>query len=179
MFGSIVRLAQAEVENSIGQAVDKVIVTAPFVVAVGFAAAAASIELADLYGAVSGLLLMSAAFVILGTIVAAVISYRRSKQAAASSKASSASSNATSDERPGSEAPVNSPEALAADHELLLSALKTAAPFALPQLLRLIFRNLPVLAAFAAALFVLTRPTSSEEDASSAFAEGDGVVPGE
>jgi len=162
MFGSLVRLAQAEVENTIGNAVDKVIVAVPFVVAIGFGAAALCLRLIDLYGAVSALLLMGAVFVILGAICAVVVSIKRSRRPAVAAKTSSLSS---ADEQATAGGNVDSDAAVAADNELLMSALQAAVPFALPQILRLIIRNLPVLVAIIAAGFVLTRPGEKDDSA--------------
>jgi len=175
MFGSIVRLAQAEVENSIGHIVDKIIVVVPFLIALGFGAAAVSIRVVELYGAVSGLLLMAAAFVILGALIAVFTSYRRSRRPATLKSVAHGSAAPVSDENPTAE--TDSPQAMAADRELLISALTAAAPIALPQLLRLILKNLPLLAAICAAVFVLTRPTPAAEGAD--YAEDENVVPAE
>jgi hypothetical protein len=174
MFGSIVRLAQAEVENSIGHAVDKAIVAIPFVVAFCFAAAALAIYLVNAYGGVSGLLLMAAAFIILGALIVAFTSSRRPRHL---------TPTVGSGQPPTAEEQVSAAKSTeaadAVDHELLISTLTSLAPYTLPQLLRLILRNLPILTAIIAAGFVLTRPSDPKYVSNSAVEGDEGAVPAE
>ena len=80
---------------------------------------------------------------------------------------------ATAGEEPLPEALAGSEDATASkpldapDRELLMAAFTSAAPIAVPALLRTIIRNLPLVLAILSALFVLTRPSeqSAEADA--------------
>jgi hypothetical protein len=63
-----------------------------------------------------------------------------------------------------------------ADRELLMTALTTAAPFALPLAIRGLLRNLPLVLVFAVAVFIALRyadgePTDAQPDAAAAAAE--------
>ena len=59
MFGSLFRKAQATVDNAIGQLVRTVLIALPFVVAMGFATAAATSWLVREYGLENGLLTLA------------------------------------------------------------------------------------------------------------------------
>ena len=84
MFASLFARAEASVDNAIGDLGNRVIITIPFIVAFGFAAASLSIYANRIYGAEIGNLVVAAAFVVLGGIVAIVVKVRKSSSGASS-----------------------------------------------------------------------------------------------
>ena len=76
MFGALFRQAQRQVESTISVAVDKVLMTIPFLVAVAFGAAALTIRLMRDLGSELGLLAMAGLFAVAGLIYAAISAMR-------------------------------------------------------------------------------------------------------
>lgn len=150
MFGSLFRRAQATVDNAIGQIVNRAIVAIPFLVAAGFGTAAVAMRLNRELGSETGSLVLAGAFAVIGLITALVVHMKSEKPAAMGDEAEheAAPDTATAAAEPGTSD---------IDRELVMAALTTAAPIALPGLLRTLGRNLPLVAAIAAAAFVIAR----------------------
>jgi len=154
MLGSLFRRAQATVDNAIDHAVNRALVVIPFLIAAGFGTAALAMRLNREFGAETGSLILAGGFVLLGLVVALIVHSRSSKTTEAAAEAA---------ETVNREAEKAADPAMAnVDRELLMAALTTAAPIALPGLLRAVLRNLPIVAAIAAAGFIMTR--SNEQD---------------
>jgi hypothetical protein len=154
MLGSIFRRAQATVDNAIDHAVNRALVAIPFLVAAGFGTAALSMRLNREFGAETGSLILAGGFIVVGLIVAMIVHSRSANPAEPVTEA---------EETAGRAADQASDPAMAnADRELLMAALTTAAPLALPALLRAVGRNLPILAAVAAAGFIMSRNTEPD-----------------
>lgn len=165
MFDTILRRAQVTVDNAIDQAVNRIIVTIPFLVAGGFATAALTTRLTRMLGDEMGYLAVAGVFSVIGLIVAAVVSMPRSAQHA-EAVAEPAAPLAEADPHAAADA---HKKGAAIDKELMSSAVHAMAPFAVPALvplLRALGRNLPLIATVLAAAFVMTR-TPSEEPATS------------
>ena len=159
MFGLnfLYRKAQATVDNAIAQLVWGVLMALPLLVALGFATAAAANYLHKLYEPEIANLIVAGAFALLGVIMA--IAYAmRTPETAASEEAKAEAEEAAAGANGGGSEP--GPSWSPADREVLLSALTTAAPFAVRPLAGALFRNLPVLLAIAVTVFVLTRATA-------------------
>ena len=154
MFGSLFRRAQATVDNAIEHVVNRVLVAIPFLIAAAFGTAALSLRLNREFGAETASLILAGGFIVIGLIVALIVHSRSSQPAEPLTEA------AETAERAADEAA--DPAMANVDRELLMAALTTAAPLALPALLRALGRNLPILAAVAAAGFILSR--SNETD---------------
>jgi hypothetical protein len=154
MFGSLFRRAQATVDNAIEHLVSRALVAIPFFVAAGFGTAALSIRLDREFGPETSSLILAGGFVVIGLIVAMVVHSRATKPAEAVNEA------ADTVERAQDEAA--DPALANVDRELLMAALTTAAPVAIPGLLRAVMRNLPIVAAVAAAAFIMTRSTDTD-----------------
>ena len=151
MFAALISRAQTAVDTAIGQFVNRAIIAVPFLIAGGFATASIYMRLDRSYGAETATLVMAGAFAALGLITLALVG-RTSPPVAAGVQDASESVGQSSE----AEAP---PSAISeTDKELLFAALASAAPVALPGLLRLALRNIPILIAIVAALFVMTRP---------------------
>ena len=150
--------AQRFIDHSIDAAVRRVIVAVPIIIAGGFLAAALSVWLNRELGAELGHLVMAGIFALLAGIVAVIPLMNRDQPASEDTGADSAS---TSREQPFEAAQPFS----ASDRELNLSLASTLAPAALPHLLRLLLRNLPVVAVVAVIAYVLSRPARAEPTA--------------
>jgi hypothetical protein len=153
MFQAVIRRAQDAVDRTIDQAINRTVMLVPFVIAGGFGTAALTYLLNDAFGPQVGYLLMAALFVIIGLITMAV---------AHSRPTSSIPDDA--EPQPAEAAPAAAEHASAmalgdTDRELLVAALTSIAPVAMPEVLRLMVKNLPLLAVLGGALFVVTRPS--------------------
>ncbi len=158
MFRSIFRQAQVQVETSLSHAVDKALLTVPFVIAVAFAVAALSVKLCSELGVTTGLVVLAALWLLVG--VMAWVIYNMSQRGAATRRPVDDDSkvmDVTLEQGEGQ--PASSSEA---EKELVMAVLATAAPMAVPHILRLAFRNLPLLAGVAAATYVLSRPSTAD-----------------
>ena len=144
MFASLFARAEASVDNAIGDLGNRVIITIPFIVAFGFAAASLSKYANRIYGPEIGNLVVAAAFVVLGGIVAIVVKVRKS------------SSVARSEPEPlPNEEPVSAAKSMF-DNEQLMGILSTAAPILLPALLRTATKNWPMVLAVAAGVYAFS-----------------------
>lgn len=150
MFGFIVKKAQATVDNALGQVATGVMVAIPLLVAGGFGTAALLRHLDRVYGTDAAYLILACGFGVV-SLVALLTMNARSRSVAAPAEASAA---VVDDESPAEQLGAVSNT----DRELLLSALATAGPYALPGILRLVVRNLPLILAILAAAFVLMQP---------------------
>lgn len=154
MLGSLFRRAQATVDNAIDHIVSRAIVAIPFLIAAGFGTAALSMRLNREFGPETGSLILAAGFVVVGLFVALIVHSRSSKPTETVAEAAEATERVAEDTADAAMANV--------DRELLMAALTTAAPVALPGLLRALMRNLPIVATVAAAAFIMSRNTQSD-----------------
>lgn len=155
MFQALFKRAENVIEQSIGQLVARIVMVVPFVVAAGFGTAALSLRLSREYGSEVSYLIMAGLFVGLGVVVAAIIAARQPATVGgnASAQADDAGNGA---EQSTAETAKSMSET---DRELLLAALTSVAPIAVPHLARLLLRNLPLMATIAAGIYVMTRPS--------------------
>ncbi len=154
MFQAVVQRAQRAVDSTLAKLVTRAAVAVPLVIAAGFGTAALTVTLTDTYGPALSYTIMAVLFVVLGGIVAAVMSW----------------DNGATEEPKPEEAPSvveNVAEAAAPllDRETLVAMLMTAGPIALPGLLRIAARNLPLLvAAVIVAFFFFGRSVAGAGD---------------
>lgn len=151
MFGALLRRLTATIEGAIGQVVSRAIVAVPFLVALAFTVAALHMWLSRVLGAEMGSLVLAVIFAATGVVAAMlmpspVVAPERNQPPVATTAFGEAAS-------PGDLVGL-SPE----DRKLLMAAASTIAPAVVPGLGRLLIRNLPLVAAIAAAAFVMTRP---------------------
>lgn len=158
MFAALMNRAQATVDNAIGQVVNRAIIAIPFLVAAAFATAALAFRLVREFGPETANLMLAGLFLVMGLISAVVFRSRPASAPVAEEPLPEAL--AGSEEAQSSSVPLDAP-----DRELLLAALTSAAPMALPALIRTILRNLPLVLAILSALFVLTRPNAEPAEA--------------
>lgn len=158
MFQAIITRAQDAVGDVVAHAATRALMAVPFVIAGGFGIAGLYLRLAREYGAETASLLMAALFFVIGLVTFAILSMRRQSDTVETSEAATETDRAASSYEASS-----APSFSSAEKDLLLAGLTTAAPIALPQLLRILLRNLPLVAVVAAAFFILTRASSNDE----------------
>ena len=156
MFGFIVKRAQATVDNAIGQVINGMLVALPLLVAGGFGTAVLLRYLDRTYGTDAAYLILACGFGALSLVGLLVMNLRARARAVDPA-------SVEGDERSEEPGPIEQLGSMSkTDRELLMSALATAGPYALPGVLRVVLRNLPLILAVLAAAFVLTRPAASE-----------------
>ena len=152
MFEAIIHRAQNSVESVVSKYVLRVAVAVPFIVALGFGTAAASVKLIATYGDVTAYAILAAAFGAIGLVAAAAIATTGSRPPAAASEAANEAKDAAAAVEPGEQ----SPSQLSPD--LLLTALGVVGPRALPAIpvmMRFIVKNWALVVAVAILAFLL------------------------
>lgn len=162
MLQSLFRRAEATVDNAIASVLMRALVAIPFLVAAGFCTAALAIYAYDNLGVAAGNLLVAGIFCLVGLVVAAIVAVRLRSSSQQSSDASAGASVS----RDAGEGP--KPLLDQIDRDVVAAMVTAVGPVALPFVLRSVMRNLPLLAAVAAAGFVLSR--TGEERAKDAEA---------
>ncbi len=155
MFQAVIKRAQLAVDKTIDQAINRTVMLVPFVIAGGFATAALSNRLTMELGPEYGHWAMAGVFTVIGAITAAIVASRQQPSPVAAAAETPAAEAASSQVLETKDAADPIPEI---DREMIMAALTSIAPLALPQLLRLLVRNLPILVVIIAGLFVVTRP---------------------
>ena len=155
MFGFLFRRAQATVDRAVDSIVHRIIIAIPFLIAGGFGTAALALRLNREYGPETGSLILTGGFIALGLVVALIIRARSEAPAEGNGVTEEAQTQASA------AAGAAAPEISNTDRELIMAALTSAAPIALPALVRTVGRNLPLLAAVAAAAFIISRDGQS------------------
>ena len=151
MLQSLFRRAEATVDNAIASVLARALVVVPFLVGAGFGTAALAIYAYDVFGVAAGNLLVAGIFCLVGLITAAIVGLREAS-------ASRASANTlTEDSSPEDERAASKPLLDPMDRDVMAAVASAVGPVALPFVLRSVLRNLPLIAAVAAAGFVLSR----------------------
>jgi hypothetical protein len=153
VFASLFKRAEASVDNAIADLGARIIITIPFLIALGFGAASLSTAMNRMYGNELGNLIVAAAFVLVGCAIAIVVRVRsRSKQPI------------QEDEEPAQEQAASSSTAGSMfDNESVMSIVSSAAPILLPALLRTATKNWPLVLAVAGGLYVFSLSDSAAE----------------
>jgi hypothetical protein len=152
VFASLFQKAEATVDHALVDLSNRILIAIPFIVALGFAAASLSIFAYRTYGLEIGNLLVAAAFVVLGGVIAIVVRVRKKANEPVQEPAAGLN-----------EEQVGSPKSIF-DNEQLMGIASTAAPILLPALLRTATKNWPLVLAVAAGLYVfsLSEDTATE-----------------
>lgn len=160
IFGSLIRRAEHAVENILDQALARVVIAIPLLVAAGFATAAGSVYLNARYGPETGHLIMAGVFCAIGLLVAGYVAARSGSSGTAATSTLDGEPATAADSDGGAQASASTASAApftGSERELVNALLATAAPVAVPGLVRMLLRNLPLLLAIAAAIYVMTR----------------------
>jgi len=156
MLQSLFRRAEASVDHAIASVLARALVAIPFLVGAGFGTAALAIYVYEAFGKVVGNLLLAGVFCLAGLVTAAIVATRSNSSSRGGPETAPEASSATD----GAEAsrPLFDPM----DRDVMAAMATTVGPVALPFVLRSVMRNLPLIAAVAAAGFVLTRNSNGE-----------------
>jgi predicted histidine transporter YuiF (NhaC family) len=149
MFASLFKRAEESVDSAIGDLGNRILITLPFLVALGFGAASLTLYLDRLYGAELGTLLVAVAFCLLGLIIAIVVRVRKN--------ISESNSNAKDDASPTEDSATTSRPQSMFDDETVMAVMSSAAPIVIPAMIRTGLKNWPVILAAAAGLYVVSR----------------------
>jgi hypothetical protein len=151
MFAALFKRAEQSVDSAIGDLGNRIVITIPFLVALGFAAASLTIYVNRVYGPELGTLIVAGAFCVLGFAVALVVKIR-SRQAN-TSEATSTNESASAEEQ----AATTGTQSIF-DDETVMAVVSSAAPIVIPAMVRTGLKNWPILLAAAAGLYVASRP---------------------
>lgn len=153
MFESIIHRAQSGISKTVDQMLGKVAAVVPFAIAFGFAVAALTSWLYRELGTEAGNLVMAVIFTIIGVVVYAYIADGPESFAAGEDVAQGAA--------PAVYAEAQSSSWSDTEKEVAAAVLSAVAPAAAPLILKLVLRNLPLVLAILAAIFVMTRQTAT------------------
>ena len=155
MFASLFKRAEASVDSALGELGNRVLIAIPFIVAIGFAAASFSSFANRTYGPEIGNLIVAAAFVLLGFVVAVIVKMRKRSTASPSME-----------EEAVPEEPLHTGPSFLEDDKVM-SIVSAAAPIVLPAMLRTATKNWPLILAAAAGLYVFSRSDNAGSAAQS------------
>lgn len=159
MFQALFRRAQATVDSAISDVLNRVLLAIPFVIAVGFAMAAAWTELYERLGSTGANLSIAGAFAVLGLVMAPFLIGKSSVPGTAEQSGEQAS--ATAQAAGSEETAIPGLGAIGeVDGELVRSVITAIGPTAVPFVLRNLVRNLPLVILAAAAIFVMMQMSS-------------------
>ena len=153
IFGSVIRRAESAVGSIVDQALSRVLIAIPLLVASGFATASASVYLNARYGPELGNLMMAGGFFFIGLLAAAYVAIK--SPSAPSATTATGNEGALTGDTPLSGQPATSLSS--SEREVFNAVFASAAPIAVPGLVRILLRNIPLLVAILLAAFVLTR----------------------
>jgi Na+-transporting methylmalonyl-CoA/oxaloacetate decarboxylase gamma subunit len=167
MFQGLFQRAETTIDGIVAKYMARALAAVPLLVACGFATAAATVKLVELYGAAIGCAIMAAVFAVLTLLTMAVVS---GGQTAESASAASADASAEEPAQIGSEFEgLFTPE--------LRAVLGATAPMALPVVTRAVMRNLPVLIMLALIIYVFSRFAKSSDETDSDAAQAMAAPP--
>ncbi len=140
MMQEIANRAQSVVETLVNKYVTRLAMAVPFVIALGFGTAAASVRLTEMYGSLSANTILAGAFAGFGLLATAAIAIRQ-----AGAETTNPGAQPHEKEAASYAGPEAGNEALLPNPDVVLAAIGAIGPTALPMLIRLILRNLPLL----------------------------------
>lgn len=161
MFQGLFKRAELQIDSVVSKIVGRVLSAVPIVIAAGFATAAATVKLVELYGAVTAYALMAALFAVIGAIAMATLGTE--KGPATEEPAAQGAGKAE-----GSD--TGSPDVTDLFTPEMRSLLTSAAPVALPAVLRGVGKNLPLILILALVAFVISRFVETSEELDTAKA---------
>ncbi|AGK56690.1 hypothetical protein HYPDE_25028 [Hyphomicrobium denitrificans 1NES1] len=151
MFAALFKRAEQSVDSAIGDLGNRIAITIPFLVALGFAAASLTIYVNRVYGPELGTLIVAGAFCALGFVVALVVKAR-------SRQANTSEATSTNETAPAEEQAATTGTQSIFDDEAVMAVVSSAAPIVIPAMVRTGLKNWPILLAAAAGLYVASRP---------------------
>lgn len=136
MFQEIANRAQRAVDTLVSKYVTRLAVAVPFVVALAFGTAAASVKLTEMYGSMRANAVLAGIFALLGLVTAAAIGFSQPTPELTAEPQRAVAHEPTAQQT--GDAP------LFANADAMLAAIGAIGPTALPMVLRLLVRNLPL-----------------------------------
>lgn len=156
LFQGLFKRAERSIDSAISRLVGRATVAVPLLVAGGFATAALSLKLVELYGAVSAYALMAVLFATIGLVTMAV-NHRESEPAAEADATADAARTSQEAGEEGASSELELPPEV-------MALLSSAAPAAVPAIARGVFRNLPLIFILAVVVFLISRFAQASED---------------
>ena len=133
MLQAIVDRAQRSIDMLVSRYVTRAAVAVPFIVAIGFGTAAATVKLTEEFGSMTAYSILASAFGTIGILAAAAIALRRPTPVV--SEETLAEATVASDD---------TSKKASIDPEMILAAIGAVGPAALPAIARLLVKNLPL-----------------------------------
>ena len=160
MLQAIVDRAQRAVDTLVSKYVTRAAVAVPFVVALGFGTAAATVKLTEEFGSMTAYAILAAVFGAVGLAAAAAIAMNGPDPVAGTETIEQVTASADATDRKS-----------AIDPDIILAALGAVGPAALPGMVRLLARNLPLVFGIVIIVYLLFSDTKKADgDASSSAA---------
>jgi hypothetical protein len=156
LFQSVLLRAEAMIGNVLEQALARALVALPLLVAAGFGTAALSTYVNAKYGLQTGQLIMAGGFAILGLLAMLYVSVV-APATIESGEATTASDDVGTAEGGQSDGSAAVRAFGDAERELVTTMLASAAPVAVPGILRTLIRNLPLVLLILIVAFILSR----------------------
>jgi hypothetical protein len=175
MFQALFKRAQATVDSAISDALNRVLLAIPFVIAVGFAMAAAWTELYERMGPTGANLSIAGAFAVIGLVMAPFLIGKSAGPG--TTEAAGEQTAATGQATDSAETGMPGLGAIGeVDGELVRSVVMAIGPTAVPFVFRNLVRNLPLVILAAAAIFVMMQMPSGTARPSEAEGEPEPAV---
>ena len=156
MFQGLLRRAEQSIDQVVAKYVGRATVAIPLIVAAGFATAAVSVKLVELYGQVIAYSIMAAGFAVLSLVTMAIVGTGNGTVETLSEPAAAADTAAS----------LLTPEVRA--------FLASTAPMALPTIARGVGRNLPLILILALVGYFISRFAGAPADTSPEQTAADG-----
>lgn len=173
MFQGLLKRAERSLDQVIARVVGRALVAVPLLVAAGFATAALTVKLVEQYGAVTAYGVMAALFSLIGLVTMAIVgagTHAEGEPAAAESAPSTSESENAESESLADAADFLTPE--------MRSMFASAAPMALPAIVRGVGRNLPLIFLLAVVAYIVSRFAGTPDEAAAAEAGDAGETAG-
>lgn len=161
MLQAVINRAQRSVDTLVNKYVTRIAVSVPFVVALGFGTAAAAVKLSQEFGNTTAYAILAATFAVIGLAASAIIAMSGSNPETGAISGDNPAAGTTS--ATGDTDASNAKSSI--DPEFILAALGTVGPMALPSVVRLLARNLPLVLAIVAIAYVLFSERSESDGA--------------
>lgn len=162
MLQGLFKRAENKIDSVVAKYVGRVTVAIPLLIAGGFATAALTVKLVEMYGAVTGYAIMAAVFGVIGLVtMAAVETEARPAETGSTAEPSAAAASGETGQTADDSADLLASDLLTPEVRAFLSS---AAPMALPGIARGVGRNLPLILILALIGFVISRFSETSDD---------------
>ncbi len=171
MFQGLLRRAEQSIDQVVAKYVGRATVAIPLIVAAGFATAAVSVKLVELYGQVIAYSIMAAGFAVLSLVTMAIVGTGNGTVETLSEPAAAADTAASDKTDDQADAGLDPSELLTPEVRAFLAS---TAPMALPTIARGVGRNLPLILILALVGYFISRFAGAPADTSPEQTASDG-----